>query len=123
MSRVTIENRKVRLSGAPSGDLELPLLSGEIHYWRLDPANWCAALQRTREMGLDIVATYVCWDYHELQPGHYDFSGESDPRRDLLGFLALCAQEDFWVIIRPGPYIYSEWRNNGAPDYAARYHR
>lgn len=123
MTRVTIENKKVKLSGLPAGDRELPLLSGEVHYWRLDPANWCAALERTREMGLDIVATYVCWDYHELQPGHYDFRGASDPRRDLLGFLELCAQEDFWVIIRPGPYIYSEWRNNGAPDYAAQYHR
>lgn len=123
MTSVTIENKKVRISGSPAGERKLSLLSGEIHYWRLDPANWCAALQRTREMGLEIVATYVCWDYHELQPGHYDFRGKSDPRRDLLGFLELCAQEDFWVIIRPGPYIYSEWRNNGVPDYAAQRHR
>lgn len=123
MTTVTIEDKKIRLSGLPSGDLALPLLSGEVHYWRLDPANWCAALQRAREMGLDIVATYVCWDFHELQAGHHDFSGKSDPRRDLSGFLDLCAAEDLWVIIRPGPYIYSEWRNNGVPDYAAQHHR
>ena len=118
MTTVSIENKKIKV-----GEQRLPLLSGEIHYWRLDPANWRTVLQRTREMGLNIVATYVCWDYHELEPGKYDFEGHSDSRRDLLGFVELCAAEGFWLIVRPGPYIYSEWRNNGVPDYAARYHR
>ncbi len=123
MTTVSIGNKKVRLSGPPHGDQELALLSGEVHYWRLNPANWQAVLQRTRDMGLKVVASYVCWDFHELEAGRYDFSGETDPRRNVTGFLDLCAANDLWVIIRPGPYIYAEWRNNGVPDYAARYHR
>jgi beta-galactosidase len=115
---VTVENGKVRV-----GDERFPLISGEVHYWRLDPANWRVILERTREMGLSIVATYVCWDYHELEPGRFDFHGKTDPRRDLVGFLELASEQDFWIILRPGPYIYSEWSNNGVPDYAARYHR
>ena len=123
MRTVTVQNKKIQVAEAADGERQLPLLSGEIHYWRLDPANWRAALRRTRQLGLEIIATYVCWDYHELEPGRYDFHGQTDPRRDLVRFLDLAAEEDFWVIIRPGPYIYSEWRNNGVPDYAARYHR
>src|SRR5215217_5646239 len=118
MPTVTIAEKKVWVD-----DVSIPLLSGEVHYWRLDPANWQSALRRVREMGLQIIATYVCWDFHELEPGRYDFSGKTDPRRNLLGFLDLLTSEGFWIILRPGPYIYSEWRNNGVPDDAARLHR
>jgi hypothetical protein len=118
MSTVKIAQKKIWVDGTP-----IPLLSGEIHYWRLDPANWLPVLQRAREMGLQIIATYVCWDFHEIEPGHYDFHGETDPRRNLIRFLDLLTAEGFWIILRPGPYIYSEWRNNGIPDDAARLHR
>ncbi|HEY3476509.1 MAG TPA: beta-galactosidase, partial [Anaerolineales bacterium] len=118
MTTVRIAEKKIWVD-----DLEIPLLSGEIHYWRLDPANWRPVLRRAREMGLQVIATYVCWDFHEIEPGRYDFRGETDPRRNLLGFLDLLTSEGFWIILRPGPYIYSEWRNNGVPDDAARLHR
>jgi len=118
MATVRIADKKIRVD-----DVEIPLLSGEIHYWRLDPSNWRPVLQQARAMGLQVIATYVCWDFHEIEPGRYDFRGETDPRRDLLGFLDLLTAEGFWIILRPGPYIYSEWRNNGVPDDAARLHR
>ncbi|MBK8033043.1 MAG: beta-galactosidase [Chloroflexi bacterium] len=105
------------------GDQPIPLLSGEMHYWRLDPRNWRPILGRIKELGIKIVATYVCWDFHELAPGQYDFQGKTDARRNLLGFLDMLAEEDLWVILRPGPYIYAEWKNNGVPDHAAKYHR
>ena len=118
MAAVRIAEKKVWVD-----DVSIPLLSGEVHYWRLDPANWQPVLQRTREMGLQVIATYVCWDFHEIEPGQYDFRGKTDPRRNLLRFLDLLTAEGFWIILRPGPYIYSEWRNNGVPDDAARLHR
>jgi beta-galactosidase len=118
MPTVRIANKKIWVD-----DTEISLLSGEIHYWRLDPANWRPVLSRAREVGLQVIATYVCWDFHEMEPGRYDFRGETDPRRNLLGFLDLLTEEGFWIVLRPGPYIYSEWRNNGVPDDAARMHR
>lgn len=118
MTSVRIADKKVWVD-----DLAVPLLSGEIHYWRLDPANWQAVLRRAREVGVGVIATYVCWDFHEIEPGRYDFRGETDPRRNLLRFLELLTEEGFWIILRPGPYIYSEWRNNGVPDDVARFHR
>ena len=118
MVSVRIAEKKVWVD-----NVSIPLLSGDVHYWRLDPANWHPVLQRAREMGLRVIATYVCWDFHEIEPGRYDFCGETDPRRNLLGFLDLLTTEGFWIILRLGPYIYSEWRNNGVPDDAARLHR
>jgi hypothetical protein len=122
MNQITIKNGKIQIEHETGIDA-ISLISGEVHYWRLDPASWLPALQRVRQMGLKVVASYVCWDFHEVAPGHYDFTGESDPRRNLTAFLDLLTAEGFWIIIRPGPYIYSEWRNGGVPDYAAQYHR
>jgi len=29
----------------------------------------------------------------------------------------------FDIVLRPGPYIYAEWKNNGVPDRVAHLHR
>ncbi len=118
MPDVIILNQVVKV-----GDVDVPLIGGEVHYWRLDPANWSIVLDRVREMGIQVIATYVCWDFHEILPNVYDFTGATDPRRNLLGFLELLTEKGFWIILRPGPYIYSEWKNGGVPDDAAVYHR
>jgi hypothetical protein len=114
MSRVTIEKGKLRI-----GRERIDLLSGEFHYWRTQPRYWRKSLEALAEMGVPIVATYVAWEHHELEPGRFDFTGETDPSRDLEGFLHLAASLGLKVLLRPGPYIYSEWRNLGVPDRAA----
>ncbi|MBW6472116.1 MAG: beta-galactosidase [Anaerolineaceae bacterium] len=101
----------------------IPMLSGEVHYWRINPQEWRTVLERVKEMGIQMVATYVCWEFHEVTPGELDFNGVTDPRRDLVAFLSLLQEMDFDIIVRPGPYIYSEWKNNGIPDRMTKYHR
>lgn len=105
------------------GKKQIPLISGEVHYWRLNPRYWKEVLDRVREMGLRVVSTYVPWDYHEYRRGKFDFTGQTDETRNLKAFLALTRECGFWLVIRPGPYIYSEWPNEGVPSYAYRYHR
>lgn len=116
--RVEIEGRRIRV-----GDECRDLLSGEVHYWRLDPDNWDAVLDRVREMGLDIISTYVPWHYHELSPGRHDFTGRTARCRNLAGWLERAHARGLWVIARPGPYLYTEWVNRGVPDDVAGYHR
>jgi beta-galactosidase len=118
MPKVEIRNGKVAVGAKP-----ISLLSGEVHYWRLNPSYWQAILRRVKEMGMDVVSTYVPWDYHEYRRGAFDFTGRTDITRNLKGFLELTRAEEFWVLIRPGPYIYSEWPNEGVPAYAHKYHR
>ena len=105
------------------GDESRELLSGEVHFWRLDRGAWDAILEAVARLGLDIISTYVAWNFHELAPGRFDFTGETDPRRDLVGFLELAQKRGFWVLIRPGPYIYAEWPNSGIPDRCVPVHR
>jgi hypothetical protein len=105
------------------GDESRPLLSGEIHYWRLEPDAWREALLAAKRMGLEIVSTYVPWEFHELARGSFDFDGQTNGRCDVGSFLHLAAELGLWVIIRPGPYIYAEWQNQGVPDRVAHLHR
>lgn len=113
-----IENKQLQI-----GNRAVSLLSGEVHYWRLDPHQWRTILERVKEMGIRLVATYICWDFHELAPGKFDFTGQTDPRRNLVGFIELLTELEFDIVLRPGPYIYAEWNNNGVPERVAHYHR
>ncbi|HEY3375990.1 MAG TPA: beta-galactosidase [Armatimonadota bacterium] len=108
---------------ATVGDEVVPLYSGEVHFWRIQAANWRPILEKVRELGLHVVATYVAWNFHEVAPGQYDFTGETTPEHNLRGFLALTQEMGFKVLLRPGPYIYSEWPHGGVTAEAAQYHR
>jgi hypothetical protein len=89
------------------------LLSGEIHYARSPRESWPALLDRSLALGLNCVATYVFWNYHETARDLYDFSGG----RDLGHFLDLCAERGLRVLLRMGPYICAEWNYGGFPPY------
>lgn len=114
MSRVAIVGGRLEVGGS-----SVHLLSGELHFWRVRPEDWRRALEALVEMGLPIVSTYVCWEHHELSPGRFDFTGEGDSTRDLVDFLRLADSLGLKVFLRPGPYIYAEWRNLGVPDRVA----
>src|SRR5688572_7489845 len=105
------------------GDESRALLSGEVHFWRLDPSVWPAVIDRAGALGLRILSTYVCWDFHEVAPGKFDLLGETDPRRNLGAFLELVQQAGMWLLVRPGPYIYAEWPNSGIPERVVQWHR
>src|SRR5262249_61201236 len=108
MAEVRLAERRIWV-----GDQSRALLSGEVHFWRLDPSVWQAVLQRVRELGLEIVSTYVCWDFHEVEVGRFDFSGETNPRRNMVGFLELAAHEGFWGVLRPRPDIDAAGASSG----------
>lgn len=118
MSKISIQKNQILLNGT-----SIPLISGEFHYWRVQTHYWEKCLQRVKEMSIDIIASYICWEFHEYAPGKLDFTGETIPGRNLIKFLERCQSMDFKVIIRPGPYIYSEWQHAGVPERVAQYHR
>lgn len=89
------------------------IISGEIHYERVPRAYWRDRLRKARAMGLNTVATYVFWNFHEPAPGVFDFSGQ----RDVAEFVREAQQEGLWVILRPGPYSCAEWEFGGFPSW------
>ena len=54
---------------------------------------------------------YIAWNRHEPIPGRYDFVGILDLREYILTAKRL----GLHVIVRPGPYICSEWELGGLP--------
>ena len=86
--------------------------SGEMHFARVPRAYWRHRLQMIKAMGLNTVATYVFWNYHETAPGKWDFKTEN---RNIREFVKIAQEEGLFVILRPGPYACAEWEFGGYP--------
>lgn len=93
--------------------------SGEMHPARIPVEYWQHRIQMAKAMGMNTIAVYVIWNYHEKSEGVFDFSGEN---RDIGAFIRLCQDEGMWVLLRPGPYVCGEWDLGGIPPYLLRYH-
>ncbi|MBQ5592048.1 MAG: beta-galactosidase [Clostridia bacterium] len=89
----------------------IKLISGAVHYFRNMPDTWTDIFKKMRAMGCNCVETYCAWNMHEKQPEQYDFTGNLD----IASFLKAAAEEGLMAIVRPGPYICSEWEFGGLP--------
>jgi len=92
------------------------IFSGELHYPRIPREYWKDRLLKAKAMGLNTVCTYVFWNMHEPLPGQFDFSGNLD----VAAFVRTAQEAGLWVIIRPGPYVCSEWDFGGLPSWLLR---
>ena len=98
------------------------IYGGTLQFFRVPRRHWRDRLDKMREHGLNTVDTYVAWNWHEPEPGTFDFTGETVSERDLVSFLELAQELGMNVIIRPGPYICGEWRNGGVPEWLINEH-
>ncbi|CAB3781528.1 beta-galactosidase [Paraburkholderia caffeinilytica] len=92
--------------------------SGEMHPARIPAEYWQHRILMAKAMGMNCIALYVMWNYHETSPGVFDFRTGN---RDIEAFIRLCQQEGMWVLLRPGPYICGEWDLGGIPSYLLKY--
>ncbi|XP_034023879.1 beta-galactosidase-1-like protein 2 isoform X2 [Thalassophryne amazonica] len=92
------------------------ILGGSIHYFRVPRAYWEDRLLKLKACGLNTVTTYVPWNLHEPERGVFNFKDQLD----LEMYLHLAAKLDLLVILRPGPYICSEWDLGGLPSWLLR---
>ncbi|PWH07456.1 beta-galactosidase [Brachybacterium endophyticum] len=92
------------------------IVSGAIHYFRVQPEQWRDRLRRLVAMGCDTVETYVAWNIHQPAPDRVTFEGIADLGR----FLDIAAEEGLDAIVRPGPFICAEWENGGFPGWLLR---
>jgi amino acid transporter len=87
-------------------------------YARIPRRQWHGAMADYRQMGINTLDLYVPWNWHQpdgdRQP---DFTGATDPQRDLRTVLTLAHRFGFKIVLRPGPVIRNEWRNGGYPDW------
>ena len=106
--RISLNSRYLSRDGKPW----MPVM-GEFHYARTPATQWEAELRKMKAAGIDIVASYVMWNYHEPREGRFDWRGE----RDLRRFVKLAARAGLEVVVRIGPWVHAEVRYGGLPDW------
>jgi len=102
----TLSDQNFMLDGKP-----FQMISGEMHYPRVPREAWRARMKMAKAMGLNTIGTYVFWNLHEPQKGHFDFTGNND----VAEFVRIAKEEGLWVILRPSPYVCAEWEFGGYP--------
>ena len=106
MKPVTIVGNDFVQDGQP-----LQIIAGAVHYFRVHPDLWEDRLRKLAWCGCNALETYVAWNVHEPRPDLFDFSGW----QDLPRYLELAAELGLMCIVRPGPYVCSEWDLGGLP--------
>ena len=88
--------------------------AGEMHPARIPAEYWRHRIQMAKAMGLNTIAAYIFWNYHEQSEGRFDFTTGN---RDIARFIRIAQDEGMWVLLRPGPYVCAEWDFGGLPPY------
>jgi hypothetical protein len=90
------------------------LYGGDLHYFRVRARNydaaqthamWAQSLDLMRAAGMNLVTTYIPWDFHNPREGVFDFTGA----RDVGRFLQMACDRGMYVVAKPGPLITAEW--------------
>ena len=108
MRSVTYDDRSFLVDGE-----RIWLVSGSVHYFRCPAGTWADRLLKAKRGGLNCVSTYVAWNFHEQVEGRWQLTGD----HDIEGFVKLAKELGLYVILKPGPYIRSEWDFGGLPGW------
>ena len=107
-SKVELKDRSILVDGKKTR-----ILAGTMHYFRVPRACWRDRMEKGKAMGLNAIETYMCWNLHERREGQFDFADNLD----FEAYVKLAQELGMYVILRPGPYICSEWDNGGIPSW------
>ncbi|MDF2984617.1 MAG: glycosyl hydrolase family 35 [Eubacterium sp.] len=88
-------------------------IMGELHFSRLRAEDWEDEITKMKMCGINIIATYIFWIFHEEEKGVFEWTGNKDIRR----FLELCKKHGMYVVLRIGPFGHGEVRNGALPDW------
>jgi beta-galactosidase len=112
MGILTFNDKTFLMDGKP-----YTVVSGAMHYFRIPREYWRDRLTKLKECGFNTVETYTCWNLHEKEEGVFDFSG----MLDVAAYADEAASLGLNLILRPGPYICSEWEFGGLPAWLLKY--
>jgi len=105
-SRFTVGDKTFMLDGKT-----FVIRAAEIHYARIPRPYWEHRIQMCKAMGMNTICIYIFWNIHEQQPGVFDFTGQND----VAEFCRLAQKHGMYIMVRPGPYVCSEWEMGGLP--------
>ena len=91
------------------------VLAVEFPYYLYPRAQWERELVWLKTIGVRTVEFSIPWNWHQLQPGAFDLTGRTSPRRDLAGFVKILRRLELQGWVRPLPPV-AGWANDGWPD-------
>ncbi len=86
----------------------------EFPYYLCPRTLWERELVWLKNIGVETVEFSIPWNWHQLQPGDYDFTGRTSPRRDLVAFIRILRRLGLQAWVRPLPPV-DGWLANGSP--------
>ena len=86
----------------------------EFPYFLYPPDLWERELVWLKTIGIRTVEFSIPWNWHQLAPGDFDFTGRTSPRRDLTGFIKLLRRVGLRGWARMTPPV-EAWPNRGYP--------
>ena len=104
--RLSLQPRAVLIDGK-----RVFLVAGALDYFRCQHELWRDRLLQAKRAGLNTIAFYVAWNFHEREEGVVNFEGDGD----IAHFLDLCAELGLYAFPRVGPFICDEWEAGGYP--------
>jgi len=101
------------MAAAPAPHPEF-LQAVEFPYYLYPHTLWERELVWLKNIGIRTVEFPIPWNWHQLQPGDFDFTGRTSPRRDLVGFVKLLRRLGLHAWVRPLQGA-ADWPNGGMP--------
>jgi hypothetical protein len=100
-------------AAAPPPQKEL-VQAVEFPYYLYPPNLWERELVWLKTIGIQTVAFSIPWNWHQIAPGDFDFTGRTSPRRDLAGFIKLLRRVGLHGWAHTVPPV-EAWLNRGFP--------
>lgn len=102
----SVGNKSFLLDGKP-----FVIKAAEMHYTRIPAEYWEHRIEMCKALGMNTICIYAFWNIHEQKPGEFDFTGQND----IAEFCRLAQKHGMYIMLRPGPYVCSEWEMGGLP--------
>jgi hypothetical protein len=84
----------------------------DFPYYLYPRSLWDRELVWLKNIGVRTVEFSIPWNWHQVKPGDYDFTGRTSERRDLAGFIRRLRRLGLRAWIRPLPPT-PGWRDDG----------
>lgn len=97
--RVDYDNNQFLKDGQP-----FRYVAGEMHYYRVLRQKWRERMRTIRASGANVLTTYTEWSTNNPHDGEYIWTEQAD----FEEYVRIAAEEDLFVILRPGPFICAE---------------
>ena len=89
----------------------------EFPYYKCPRQSWEPELVALKSLGVRSVEFAIPWNWHQAPSGGFDFTGATNPRRDLAGLIKLLRRLGLRAWVRPWPPV-DDWPGLGAPAIA-----